>query len=93
MKKIGIESVCRQIYDRNYDAIEDAKTRGCPIVRYTFDEFERDAYANDFISSGTTVTAKWKTLLASGIIAEKASKTFIDVSSLMEKCEGRKARA
>ncbi|MBR4226957.1 MAG: hypothetical protein IKR86_09390 [Candidatus Methanomethylophilaceae archaeon] len=91
MRKISIDSVCRHIYDRNYDAIEDAKTRGCPFVRYSFDKFEADAYADDFISSGTTVSAKWKGLKASGIVTEKASKTFIDVSSLMEKCG--KARA
>ena len=92
MQRISIQSVCRQVYDRNYDAIEDAKTRGCPFIRYTFEAFESDAYADDFISSGTTVSAKWKALRASGIVTEKASKTFIDIASLLGKCEsGAKA--
>ena len=92
MHKISIKSVCRQVYDRNYDAIEDARTRGCPFIRYSFESFEADAYADDFISSGTTVIAKWKALRASGIVTEKASKTFIDVATLMGQCEsGAKA--
>ena len=91
MQKIRIDTVCHHIYDRNYDAIEDAKRRGCSIVHYPFKSFETDAYAGDFISSGTTITAKWRMLLASGIVIEKDTRTFIDVASLEQ--YARKARA
>lgn len=93
MRKISIESICRHVYDRNYDAIEDARARGCPVLRYTFSDFETDALADDFICSEQTVAAKWKGLKASGIIAEKASRTFLDVESLVERCERKGAKA
>ena len=93
MQKISIKSVCRHIYDRNFDAILDAENRECPIIPYSFEAFESDAYADDFISSGTTVAAKWKALRASGIVTEKASRTFIDVASLLGQCGNGKARA
>ena len=87
LKKIYIKSVCRQLFSRNFEKIEAATARECPIMPYTFKEFEADMMADDFIASGTTVTAKWKSLQASGIIVEQGTKTFVNIDELRAKCD------
>ena len=89
MQKIGIDTVCRHIYRRNSEAIDLAVSRECPIVGYSFKEFEADALADDFIASQTTVVAKWKSLKSSGVVIEKANRTFLDIGELRSRCERR----
>ena len=56
---------------------------------YAFSDFERDVLADDFISSGTTITAKWKGFVSSGIVVEQAGKTFLNVPELRARCESK----
>ena len=89
MQKISMIAVCKQVYRRNCEVLDSAASKGIPMLPYDFELFESDAMADDFIASKTTVVAKWKTLLASGIIVEKANRTFLDVAEIRAKCERR----
>ena len=89
MQKIGISTVCRQIYKRNTEALDLAWGREQPVIPYSFEEFEADVLADDFICSQTTVVAKWKALRASDIVTEKANRTFLDIGELRTRCERR----
>ena len=92
VQKIGISTVCRQIYKRNTEALDLAWGREQPVIPYSFEEFEADVLADDFICSQTTVVAKWKALRASDIVTEKANRTFLDLEQFMKLCQ-KKVRA
>ena len=89
MQKIGIDTVCRQIYRRNTEVLDSAASKDIQMLPYDFDEFEADAMAEGFIVSRATVLAKWKMLKASGVVVEKASRTFVDVAEVRHRCERR----
>ena len=89
MRKIGIDAVCKQIYRRNCEVLDSAASKGIPMLPYDFELFEEDVMADDFIASGTTVVAKWKSLKASGIIVERSNRTLLDVAEIRAKCERR----
>ena len=87
MKKIGLDSVCKQIYRRNAVELDQAFERDWDILRYPFKKFKGDAFADDFISTRITLTAKWDALIASGIVVERGEDTFIDVPVMKESLE------
>ena len=91
MQKISLDTVCKHVYDRNFDAILDAENRECPFIPYSFREFTMDARSDDFISSSATIRAKWDGLLASGVIEQNARKTVLNLGKLGEMCKRRVA--
>lgn len=88
-QKITIDSVCKQIYRRNGEVIDSAVSKGIPMLPYDFKLFEADVLADDFIASPRTALAKWKGLMASGIVVEKANRTLLDVGEVRQRCERR----
>lgn len=93
MHRISIEEVCRQVLRRQSGAIDYAVENGMEVYPYALDEFEMDMMENDFIASRTTVVAKWKMLISSGIVSQRASRTFLVVGELRKRCEKQRGRA
>ena len=92
MHRIRIEDVCRQVLRRQSGAIEYAVENGMEVYPYTLDEFEMDMMENDFIASRTTVVSKWKMLISTGIVSQRANRTFLVVGELRRKCESQRGR-
>lgn len=82
MKPISIESVCRQVYERNQAEILRQKKMGCVAMPYTREDFSKDVLAGGFILSPTTTKVKWKALEATGIVRKGEYRSVLVFKAL-----------
>lgn len=94
MKKIDIGSVCKQVYNQNFERLQDCLHEGKMYTQYSFEKFQKDMMADGFIASLVTVRSKWIAMTASGYILEKEGiPSFIDVDRLKSKVDAMEAIA
>ena len=87
MRPISLNSVCRRIYERNFDEIQKLKGYNAKAMPYTREDFSKDVLADGFILSSTTVAMKWRTFEATGLIKKGSIKTVPDIGMLEELAE------
>lgn len=88
MRRICLDEVCRQVSRRQSGPIEYANANGIEVYPYNFSDFEKDVFAEDFISSRTTARSKWTGLLATGVVEVRGDRTFLNVRELRTKSQG-----
>lgn len=87
MRPISLSSVCRVVYERNFDEIQKYKGYKAKALPYTKDKFTKDVLADGFILSMTTVAMKWKSFEATGLIKSGGYSTALDIGMLEEMAE------
>lgn len=87
MRPISLNSVCRVVYERNFDEIQKYKGYKAKALPYTKDKFTKDVLADGFILSMTTVAMKWKSFEATGLIKSGGYSTALDIGMLEEMAE------
>lgn len=88
MRPISLNSVCRVVYERNFDEIQKYKGYKSDALPYSKDRFTKDVLADGFILSTTTVAMKWKAFEATGIVRRGSCGTSLNIRMLEEMAEG-----
>ena len=87
MRPISLSSVCRVVYERNFDEIQRYKGYKADAMPYTKDKFTKDVLADGFILSMTTVAMKWKSFEATGLVKKGSYRTALNIRMLEEMAE------